>query len=282
MSPRDVGDPVVSRVVAADAGPDMSELVEIGERRHLPASRNTKARAGARASEGGQDEPAPRKRSYALAPAPARRQAAMPRACRPYSPSPQSALFGARAFSVSGPPVCSRDVARSLDRSLSRPESGSAARTFALSGRRVPTIRTNFRAPPSSIPRTLSPSRRLQPVRLCRRGRPAVRRSRIQVRPALAHPVAEPVEVRAAPAHRVALQRAMRDPEQGRRLLHVHEFRLDYPHPTLPRSGPWRAPRVPDQGCQPRVRRPGLQKNRLGDFHGLRGICALPCPGARY
>ena len=51
---------LVSGVLAADVGTDVPELVEIGEKRHPPAPRNTKARAGTRASERGQDELAPR------------------------------------------------------------------------------------------------------------------------------------------------------------------------------------------------------------------------------
>ena len=53
---------------------------------------------------------------------------------------------------------------------------------------------------PKDAPRAGAPPRlqssRAQPVRLRRRGRPALRRPRVQVRPAIPHPVAEAVEAR--------------------------------------------------------------------------------------
>ncbi len=54
-------------------------------------------------------------------------------------------------------------------------------------------------------PCACSPSSRAQPVRLRRRGRSALRRPRVQIRPAIPHPVAEAVEGRSVPAHAVAV-----------------------------------------------------------------------------
>ncbi len=67
-------------------------------------------------------------------------------------------------------------------------------------------------------------SSRAQPVR--RRGRPALRRPRVQIRPAMPHPVAEAVEGRSGPAHAAAVQRAEREAEIVRRTPGVKETAL--------------------------------------------------------
>ena len=63
---------LVSWVCTADVGTDMPEFVKVGEVRHPRTSRNTKARAGARASEGGQCVLAPRYVEYIREPATSR------------------------------------------------------------------------------------------------------------------------------------------------------------------------------------------------------------------
>lgn len=60
------------------------------------------------------------------------------------------------------------------------------------------TLSGSRRGSPGS--RTPTPSRRPQPVRFRRRARPALPRPGIQVRPAIPHPVAAPVEDRTAAA----------------------------------------------------------------------------------
>ena len=66
-------------------------------------------------------------------------------------------------------------------------------------------VRITIRNPNGRDPCACSPSSRAQPVRLRRRGRSALRRPRVQIRPAIPHPVAEAVEGRSVPAHAVAV-----------------------------------------------------------------------------
>ena len=93
----------------------------------------------------------------------------------------------------------------------------------------------------SARPRLLAgPCAAPQPVRFRRRGRPALRRPRVQIRPAIAHPVAEAVEGRPAPAHPVAVQRAGREAEIGRRTPGIEESALVAAHATRPFERPMR------------------------------------------
>ena len=79
----------------------MSELVKIGEERHAPALRNTKARAGTRASERGQDELAPRRERYAPDPTSSSQVTVptQPRRGLAYSPTSRSMCLVPRSCS---------------------------------------------------------------------------------------------------------------------------------------------------------------------------------------
>ena len=81
----------------------------------------------------------------------------------------------------------------------------------------------------------------LSPVGFCSRRCPALRRPGIQIRHAISHPVAEAMEGGPVPAHSVAVQRAARQAEIGRRTRCVEEAT-----PIVVHAAPVRLPDVPE------------------------------------